>query len=234
MTGTSRCGGCGRAGGPPATGTIRIPKRRASRGVASEAVWHPHAVRRIVLLALATVALAAVVIVGLGQAGGDEDAPPEPLTREEVLESLEGAPPQLAALHRRASELVPGGERAFDAELRRLRGRPVVVNFWASWCGPCRLELPYFQAQAIERGRTLAFLGVNVEDARDEARAMLREFFLPFPSIEDSGSRITQRLGAQGLPITAFYDRRGQLSFLHQGQYPSEAALAEDIERYAA
>lgn len=189
---------------------------------------------RAALAAAAVAAIVVVVVIGLRQAGDDTaQGDPRPLTREEVLEPLEGAPPQLAALHRRAGELVPGGTRALDAELRRLRGRPVVVNLWASWCGPCRFELPYFQAQASERGREIAFLGVDVNDEAAAARAFLRRFPVPYPSIEDPGSRVLQRLRVQGLPATAFYDTRGEMIFLHQGLYPTEAALADDIERHA-
>ena len=198
-------------------------------------VWHAQGMRRsarLGLVAAAVIATALVVVLGLRQAG-DDTAEGRPLSRAEVLAPLEGAPPQLAALHRRAGELVPGGPRALDAELRRLRGRAVVVNLWASWCGPCRFELPFLQAQASARGREIAFLGVNVDDEEAGARALLRELPVPYPSVQDPGSRILQRLRGQGLPGTAFYDVRGKLRMFHQGVYPTEAALADDIERYA-
>jgi cytochrome c biogenesis protein CcmG/thiol:disulfide interchange protein DsbE len=107
------------------------------------------------------------------------------------------------------------------------------VNLWASWCGPCRFELPFFQRQALERGDEVAFLGVNVGDSRSGARKFAEEFPMPYPSFEDPNQKLLGRFGAQGLPATAFYDASGELEFLHQGLYPSEEKLAEAIERYA-
>ena len=183
---------------------------------------------------LALVALGAAVAIGLGQATSDDPAAaPAALSRQQVLAPLEEAPPDLARLHRRMGELVPGGERALRAELRALRGRPVVVNLWASWCAPCRTELPLFQAQAARRGTEVAFLGVDVEDSRRDAVRLLERFPVPYPSVEDPRRAISRSLGAVGLPSTAFYDRQGRLETIHQGAYRTEADLAADIERYA-
>jgi cytochrome c biogenesis protein CcmG/thiol:disulfide interchange protein DsbE len=196
-------------------------------------------VRRPLALA-ALLALVAVIAVGLLQAGGEEEttspsaSPSSPLTRAEVLEPLRDAPPDLAALHRRMGELVPGGERALRAELERVRGRPVVVNLWASWCAPCRDEMPYFQSEATRRGTSIAFLGVNVQDSEGGARKMLERFPVPYPSVVDGDRAVLRALRAQGLPVTAFYDRRGRLVVVRQGRYRTEAALAADIDRYAA
>lgn len=187
------------------------------------------------LAVVAVVAVVVVVVVGLLQAreGGEEETQPTALTRAEVLNPLRGAPADLAALHRRMGELVPGGERALDAELARLRGRPVVVNLWASWCAPCRQELPYFQAQAARLGKQVAFLGVNVQDGEAGARRLLASFPVPYPSVVDRNREVVRALRAQGLPATAFYDRRGRLEIVRQGRYRNEAALAADIRRYA-
>ena len=189
--------------------------------------------RRLLAL-LAVAALVAVVVVGLGQSrSGEPAAAPAPLSREQVLAPLRNAPPDLARLHRRMGELVPGGERALRAELRALRGRPVVVNLWASWCAPCRTELPLFQAQAARRGTEVAFLGVDVEDSRRGAARLLERFPVPYPSVEDPRREVARELGAVGLPSTAFYGRDGRLELVHQGSYRTEADLAADIERYA-
>jgi thiol-disulfide isomerase/thioredoxin len=194
------------------------------------------AVRRSLVLASLAI-LVAVVAVGLVQAGGEEEDATAgragPLTRAQVLEPLRGAPPDLAALHRRMGELVPGGERALRAELERLRGRPVVVNLWASWCTPCRDELPYFQSQAARRGTRIAFLGVNVQDSEGGARRMLERFPVPYPSVVDPDRDVARALRAQGLPSTAFYGRDGRLVVLRQGRYRSEGALAADIHTNA-
>ncbi|MBA3422064.1 MAG: TlpA family protein disulfide reductase [Thermoleophilaceae bacterium] len=147
---------------------------------------------------------------------------------------VRGAPPELARLYAEGGELLGGGPRAFRARLAELRGRPVVVNKWASWCGPCRSELPYFRRQALERGRRVAFLGANTNDTTDAARSFLAEVSLPFPSYEDQNGDIARIFnGAIAFPTTAFYDRRGRLATVKQGVYATERELVADIERYA-
>ena len=159
-----------------------------------------------------------VVAVTLAACGSDEEngsgATPD------FAAALKGAPPKLAALHEQGNELLPGGTEAFDARLRKLRGYPVVVNKWASWCGPCRSEFAYFQSQAAEHGKKVAFLGVDSNDGEDSARDFLADFPVPYPSYLDPDQEIADQLeGALAFPATAFYDRDDE--------------LAADIERYA-
>jgi cytochrome c biogenesis protein CcmG/thiol:disulfide interchange protein DsbE len=190
--------------------------------------------RKPVLIVLA-LAVVAAVVVGFLQARSGENATgaaPTPLTRAQVSRPLAGAPAKLAALHGRVNELRPGGAKALDAELRELRGTPVVVNLWASWCDPCRFELPYLQRQALARGARVAFLGVNTNDNRDDARKLAARFPMPYPSFEDPRLAVAGRYGARGLPATAFYDARGKLT-VHQGVFSSEAKLRDAIDRYA-
>ena len=191
---------------------------------------------RKALLALGVVALVVLVVIGAKQAsdGGPTTAKPAgPLTLAEVSKPLADAPPKLAALHERVNELAPGGKKALDAELRELRGHPVVVNLWASWCGPCRHELPFFQRQAVKRGAKVAFLGVNSNDSADSARRLTAEYPMPYPSFVDPRLSVAGGYGARGLPITAFYDAAGKRVLVHQGGFTSEAQLAAEIDRYA-
>jgi cytochrome c biogenesis protein CcmG/thiol:disulfide interchange protein DsbE len=130
--------------------------------------------------------------------------------------------------------LLEGGVRAFKAELRELRGRPVVVNKWASWCGPCRAEFPHLRRQALKRRGEVAFLGVNSFDNEGNAREFLGEHPVPFRSFEDPDSKIAAEMNAgQAFPATAFYRSNGRLEYVKQGYYSTEADLAEDIDRYA-
>jgi len=142
-------------------------------------------------------------------------------------------PPELAALHGQANRLLPGGQEAFDARVRSLRGRPLVVNAWASWCGPCRSELPVFQAASVALGRGVAFVGLNVNDTPGPARGFQRAHPVSYPSYVDGDRRISRSYGVQGLPYTVFYDAAGRRVYVHQGPYSSQATLARDVRRYA-
>lgn len=199
------------------------------------AFCNPVCVRKATFVILA-LGLTAAVVVGAMQAKDGEQATGggsgHALSLSQVSEPIEGAPPQLAALRERVNVLDPGGPKAFDAELRALRGHPVVVNLWASWCDPCRYELPFFQREALRRGDKVAFLGVNVGDERGAAGQMAAEFPMPYPSFEDPRSRLVARYRSRGLPATAFYDASGKLVLVHQGVFSTQAKLAEAIDRY--
>jgi cytochrome c biogenesis protein CcmG, thiol:disulfide interchange protein DsbE len=130
--------------------------------------------------------------------------------------------------------LLDGGKPAFDAFIGKQRGKPVVVNKWASWCGPCRVETPWFQRLSARLGKRIAFLGVNSKDSSAAAKEFVREFPLPYPSFSDPDEEIAEAMEATiGFPATAFYDSSGELAHVQQGQYASIDALAADIERYA-
>jgi cytochrome c biogenesis protein CcmG/thiol:disulfide interchange protein DsbE len=111
----------------------------------------------------------------------------------------------------------------------------VVVNKWASWCGPCRLEFPWFQSLALKRGAQIAFLGVNSNDSDGAAKGFLTELPLPYPSYSDGDLKIAQELGGppQAFPTTTFYDRSGKVVFTHPGVYQDEQHLIADVGRYA-
>jgi thiol-disulfide isomerase/thioredoxin len=121
------------------------------------------------------------------------------------------------------------GQRLHD-----LRGHPVVINSWASWCPPCRQELPLLAAAAARDGRRVAFLGLDVNDEPDAARRFLGQHPVSYPSYVDAGGDATTWLGHfVGLPTTIFLDPGGRVVATHTGQYSSAAALAADIARYA-
>ena len=180
-----------------------------------------------------TVAIAGLLTAGCG--GSDAGNPDSRLSIEQATEPLEGAPPQLAEIRAQANDLLGGGTDAFEQRLRELRGTPVVVNKWASWCGPCRFEFPWFQSIARERGGEIAFLGVDANDSDSTAEQFLSELPLPYPSYTDPDLEIAQDLGGppQAFPATAFYDRSGELVFTRPGVYSSEQELIADVERYA-
>jgi len=177
----------------------------------------------LVVLALALLAS------GCGSQGGEGTLP----TPAQARAALAGSPPVLAALHRQAGELLDGGVPAFDARLAALRGRPVVVNAWASWCHPCRREMPVLARAAVRYGRRVAFLGLDVGDAAGDAQGFLRAHWIPYPSYVDQDFRIAAHVGVgSGVPTTVFFDRSGERAYVHQGPYVDEAALLADVRRY--
>lgn len=181
---------------------------------------------RLVVFLVAT----ATLVAGCGSSGDDGRPPPD------YAKALAGAPPPLASLYEQGNELLDGGREAYERRIAALRGYPVVVNLWASWCGPCRFEFPYFQQAAAHYGKRVAFLGIDKQDADDAAETFLREEPLPYPSYVDPDEEIAESIDGdakRGLPTTAFYDRAGKLAFLKLGPYDEEAELRADIERYA-
>jgi cytochrome c biogenesis protein CcmG/thiol:disulfide interchange protein DsbE len=127
-----------------------------------------------------------------------------------------------------------GGRDAFEARIQKERGTPVVVNKWASWCGPCRLEFPYLRNQAEQRKGKVAFIGVNSNDSRSGAEKFLKEEPVPFKHFEYPKLEIAAPNNEdQSIPSTPYYYTKRELAFVHQGAYTSEKQLAEDIDRYA-
>jgi Thiol-disulfide isomerase and thioredoxins len=87
-----------------------------------------------------------------------------------------------------------------------LRGKPVVLNLWASWCIPCRREAKVFEAAHQKYGDRIQFVGVNVTDTLGAARDFVQEFGVTYPNVFDKGHRFADELGYAGLPQTYFLD----------------------------
>jgi cytochrome c biogenesis protein CcmG/thiol:disulfide interchange protein DsbE len=190
--------------------------------------------RRLVAI-LAGLALVVLLVVGLRQAGsGDSGASSRPaFDLAKARHDLAGSPAPLAALHDQSSQLLGGGPAAFHRRLGTLKGYPVVVNKWASWCAPCRTEFPIFQSESVAKGKQVAFLGVNAGDSSDPAHKFLRASPLPFPSYVDPEEKIAKSIQAPAnYPITVFFDARGRQVYSHQGGYRRQADLAADLKRY--
>ena len=123
---------------------------------------------------------------------------------------------------------------SIEARLASLRGIPVVVNQWASWCPSCREEFPFFQHLSRQLRGKVAFVGLDSRDDRANAEAFLAEYPVPYPSIYDQGASQAASIGgADGWPTTTFYDRRGRQTYVRLGGYSSAAALRADLDRYA-
>lgn len=125
------------------------------------------------------------------------------------------------------SRLLTGG--SLDARVQALRGRPVVLNAWASWCPPCREELPLFAAAASRFGRRVTFLGADVEDDAGSARRLLEEVPLGYPSYATSLAALQDLASTTGTPFTVYLDGKGEVVGRHIGAYRSQGELDADV-----
>jgi DsbE subfamily thiol:disulfide oxidoreductase len=135
--------------------------------------------------------------------------------------------------------VAPAGQQPIEVEVRRrvvdlegrlladgrpwsstvARGSVLVVNYWASWCAPCRAEQPDLNRAARSyAARGVTFLGVNVNDDRASAQAYLRELDIPYPSLFDPKAETVPRLGVVGLPTTFILDRDGVVGYQRTGK----------------
>jgi cytochrome c biogenesis protein CcmG, thiol:disulfide interchange protein DsbE len=188
---------------------------------------------RKVLVLLASVALIAIVVIGLTSAGGGGGTTDPPDSLADAQKELAGAPEPFAGLHAKANQLIGGGTEAFDQQLAALKGHPVVINKWASWCLPCKEEFPVFESVGTKRGKEVAFLGVNGGDKDPAARRYLAKTWLPFPSFTDPDEHISEGLKApKNYPMTVFIDASGATKYIHSGPYRSDQDLIDDIEQY--
>ena len=119
--------------------------------------------------------------------------------------------------------------------LASYRGKTVVVNFWASWCGPCRDEAPLLQAASVaHRGNGVVVLGVDTRDLIDDARDFVAEYRLAYPNVYDGGGSLWEPWGLTGLPETFVLDSRGRIVAHVRGPIESAEQLDEMIERARA
>lgn len=176
-------------------------------------------------LVLASVAV--LLAVGCGRAA--ESSPPP-----NYAKALKDAPPSLARIYSQGDELLSGGKGAFEKRIRSLRGYPVVVNVWASWCGPCIEEFPVFQKVSAHFGDHVAFMGINTLDSEDGASSLLDRTPVPYPSYIDPDGELKGSFEVAGLPATVFFDRSGEFIWRKLGPYQKEEELEADIEKFAS
>ncbi|TGD75621.1 TlpA family protein disulfide reductase [Mangrovimicrobium sediminis] len=119
-----------------------------------------------------------------------------------------------------------------NIRLSELRGEVVLINFWASWCGPCRQEMPRLD-ELQQKYQDLGFtiLGVNVEQDRGEAERALRDIPVTFPVLFDEDNAVSELYDVDAMPVTVIVDRSGQIRFAHKGYKPGNEALYEEQVR---
>ncbi|MCY1079175.1 TlpA family protein disulfide reductase [Archangium lansingense] len=127
--------------------------------------------------------------------------------------------------------------RALDSGMRvsseQLKGRPMVINFWASWCGPCKMEHPVLEWGAREFGQQAQFMGVVFEDTEENAKQFLSQMGASFPQLIDVNSGVAVSYGVAGVPETYFVDAQGIILGKHVGPIDPQS-LAEWMQKLSA
>jgi cytochrome c biogenesis protein CcmG/thiol:disulfide interchange protein DsbE len=120
-------------------------------------------------------------------------------------------------------DLMDGGQLLMS----ELVGRPVVINFWASWCTPCRAEAAGFERtwRGYE-GRGVVFVGIDIQDSEADARSYLEEFNVTYPNGRDENGKITVDYGVVGLPVTFFVSKEGVIERRWVGAIPESRLLS--------
>ena len=110
-------------------------------------------------------------------------------------------------------------------------GKPIVINFWASWCGPCRDEMPHFEEAYETLGRSVQFIMINLDPSKEDAKEFLTENGYDFPVYYDSYSEASTKYGVSSIPTTVFIDRDGHIDSKGVGNLSKEALMdgIEDI-----
>jgi len=171
---------------------------------------------RTIPIALAVVAL---VVGGLVFANS---LPPTPLAADATVAGFEsGAPAPDFTLRTPDGKLV---------SLVDFRGKPVVINFWATWCPPCRSEMPDMQQLSDERAGDLVILAVNMQEAPDPVRGFVEKYGLKFAIVLDTSGQVSQAYRVASLPTSVFVDREGKVSSSYTGAL-NRSAMAKRVDR---
>jgi len=120
-------------------------------------------------------------------------------------------------------------------KLSELKGQVVMVNFWATWCGPCRQEMPLLaQLQAKYEPLGFTILGVNVEPDSAAAVNWLKGLAVDFPILFDRKNAVASSFGVEGMPSSVFIDRAGNVRYVHRGYKPGDESKYADMIRSLA
>ena len=150
-------------------------------------------------------------------------------TRQDDHSSFVARGPALATPA--AGDLTPLSADEFEGVLVGLRGTPVIVNIWASWCAPCRTETPLLERTWESGAGGVVIIGVASKDSPGPARQFMNEFGVTFPNVFDVSGDIRKRLGLRGFPTTYVFDARGSLQATIVGGLtePRLASILQDL-----
>jgi len=119
-----------------------------------------------------------------------------------------------------------------NLSLEELKGEVVMINFWATWCGPCRQEMPLLeQIQARYEPLGFTIVGINVEPDSAAAQEWLAKVPVTFPILFDRKNEVAESFGVEGMPSSVFIDRAGNVRYVHRGYRPGDEAKYADMIR---
>jgi protein SCO1/2 len=155
-----------------------------------------------------------------------------PPSVSDARSQLRGSPAALTDLHAQSGRLL-GSTSALSARLHALRGFPIVLNVWGSWCPSCVSEFPYLATASARYGRQVAFIGVDSNDKADNARQFLAGHAVSYPSYSSSPQALAPLAAIEGMPTTIFIDKQGKVLHVQTGAYQSLDAFENDIGQYS-
>jgi cytochrome c biogenesis protein CcmG/thiol:disulfide interchange protein DsbE len=145
---------------------------------------------------------------------------------------LAGCGGQNSLLGKPAPDFQFGGPDEQPVSLSDLQGRPVLLNFWATWCGPCRGEMPYLQQVWDEwQTRGLVLLAINIMESSSEVQSFMQSQGLSLPVLLDSDGAIAAKYGIQAIPTTFFIDSSGVVQEVKEGAFPNAAAIENSLSQ---
>lgn len=135
------------------------------------------------------------------------------------------APVNAASIQGKAPNFTLKSNTGKNIKLSELRGQVILLNFWASWCGPCRQEMPLLE-NLQKRYSALGFtvLGVNVEEDSRQAKTLLKDIPVSFPILFDTSNKVSKQYKVSAMPSTVMIDRNGNMRYLHKGYKPGDEA----------
>jgi peroxiredoxin len=140
------------------------------------------------------------------------------------------APAAAVTLQEEAPDFTLKSLEGSNLRLEEYRGQVVLINFWASWCGPCRQEMPLLDRlhQRYEDAG-FAVLGINVEGEEEPARQLIDRIPVSFPVLIDQGQLVSELYGLQAMPSTVVVDRDGVVRYVHRGYKPGDEAKYVEV-----
>ena len=140
--------------------------------------------------------------------------------------------PALAGTGGPAPQFTLGSRDGKEVSLTQFHGQVVMLNFWASWCGPCRQEMPLLEGIYKKYGKMgFVLLGVNVEPDSQAAQEWLKQTPVSFPILFDTDSKVSKLYEVAGMPSTVIIDRSGKVRMLHRGYKPGDENEYQDSIR---